>query len=323
MRLRSQGHETYIVGGTVRDILLGCTAKDVDILTSAEPQQVAPLFPRSFVVGRSFPICQVHVKGEVVEVSSFSTSADPSKIPLDAAASCSGRDSQRRESSRALRRRLEGKTKGKKGRILRKDDDDDDVDGDGEAQQLAVADLADSLGLATTTTTTALILSSHTNGNRIVGVGRPSGPTWADARRENSIKRDFTVNALLYDPFSRILFDYAGGVADCATRTLRTIDDPVASFAQDPARILRGVRLAARAGLVIEESTADAMSAMVPLTSSLPYGRLQMEMAAMVTHGAAKMSVQLLWRFGLLEMLLPHIAVMLTVRKMYIRKFHF
>ena len=77
----------------------------------------------------------------------------------------------------------------------------------------------------------------------------PPGPTWAAARRFNALRRDFTVNAMLYDPFSRILYDYCGGMQDCKERTLRTIESPFVSFRQDPARILRAIRLAARAGV--------------------------------------------------------------------------
>jgi hypothetical protein len=74
------------------------------------------------------------------------------------------------------------------------------------------------------------------------------GATWAAARADNATRRDFTVNGLLYDPFNRLLFDAVGGVGDCAARRLRTICPPGESFERDPARILRGVRLAARAG---------------------------------------------------------------------------
>ena len=75
-----------------------------------------------------------------------------------------------------------------------------------------------------------------------------SAATWAGALAANAARRDFTANGLLYDPFSRCLLDYVGGVADVGQRLLRTIAEPGASFREDPARILRGIRLAARAG---------------------------------------------------------------------------
>ena len=72
--------------------------------------------------------------------------------------------------------------------------------------------------------------------------------TWCDARRANALARDFTVNALMLDPFSLLLYDYTSGVRDCTKQTLRAIGSPAESFKADPARILRAVRHAARCG---------------------------------------------------------------------------
>ena len=71
---------------------------------------------------------------------------------------------------------------------------------------------------------------------------------WSDARRANAASRDFTVNALMLDPFGLLVHDYTGGVRDCAKRVLRTIGSPAESFQLDPARMLRAVRHAARCG---------------------------------------------------------------------------
>ena len=302
---------TYIVGGTVRDILLNRTPKDYDILTSAEPQQVAQLFPRAFVLGRSFPICHVHYGGEIIEVSSFGTNSDPSKIPLDAAAANMGRDVRRNKASPAVRR-LDGKfRKGKK--------EDDTLLDNGATAVTEVGFEGDVLPPlnyfnGTTETETPHSNSNATNGASLTALRHVEGPTWAAARRENASKRDFTVNGLLYDPFSRILYDYVGGVNDTSNKVLRTLGPARGSFLQDPARILRAVRLAARAGLTIEESTAASMEELAPSTANLPQGRLQMELAAMMVHGASRRSVELMWRFGILEILLPQHAVILAVR---------
>ena len=293
MRLRGSGHEALVVGGTLRDLLLAATPKDFDVLTSAEPHQVAQMFPRAYVLGRSFPICHVHsTGGEIIEVSSYSTNADPSRIPLDAAASVmmgKRRETERKKMmmshphrhnhlhAKGGERRVSGQRSKKNGRREEKDEEEEDYDDD--------------------------------EGNKVPG--RSTTCTWAIARKENAQKRDFTVNGLLYDPFSRILFDYVGGVQDCTTRTLRTINpSPAASFAHDPARILRAVRLAARARLTIEKTTAQAMTASRALLCTLPHGRLHMELSAMMSHGAARPSVLLLWRFGILDMMLPQLAVL-------------
>ncbi|KAL4440032.1 hypothetical protein ABPG75_003033 [Micractinium tetrahymenae] len=236
-RLRAAGHEAYIVGGTIRDLLLGGTPKDYDILSSAELHQIKRLFSRSHVVGRSFPVCQVHAEGTMIEVSSFSTHADSRHIPADASSHMIGRQKPKRWNRESA--------------------------------------------------------------------------TWAAARSDNASRRDFTVNGLLYDPFSRLLFDSVGGVEDCAARRLRTICPPGESFTKDPARILRGVRLAARAGLEVDPDTAAAMEAHATAIAQLPTGRLQMELGSLLGYGAARPSLALMWRLGLLDMLLPQLALYL------------
>jgi tRNA nucleotidyltransferase/poly(A) polymerase len=302
LRLRSAGHEACIVGGTVRDMLLNKIPKDYDILTSAEPSEIENLFPRAFVLGRSFPICHVHHDNEVIEVSSFSTNSDPSKIPLDVAAmmTLSGRERTRRGSmgsSGSSNRQGRG---GKKGQTISKKLMDKDGSGSGSGWGSALEDEDND--------DEDILLENKSLSKN----GGLPGPTWATARRDNAIKRDFRVNGLLYDPFSRILYDYVGGTADCTAGILRTMGSPTHSFTQDPARILRAVRLAARVDLKIENETSDAMMALAMSTATLPQGRLQMELAAMFTHGAALLATKLLWRFGLLDMLLPHHAVMLS-----------
>lgn len=234
-RLKDAGYETFLVGGAVRDALLGGTPKDFDILTSARTSQVRTLFKpkyRCLVVGKRFPVAHVVVGGRIVEVSSFATSTTE-ELPPDAAGLARGPRANLRSRKKA-----------------------------------AVA-------------------------------------AWNDARQANALARDFTVNSLLYDPFDRVLYDYTGGVEDCKSKTLRAIGDPNLSFAADPARILRAIRLAARAGLTIEQQTASAIAAGAALVPSLGQGRLSMELAALFSHGAAAPAAALLWRFRLLDLLMP------------------
>ena len=80
---------------------------------------------------------------------------------------------------------------------------------------------------------------------------KPSATLWTSARRENAQARDFTVNGLLFEPCSGLLFDYVGGMADCKNRVLRTIGSPTERFKDDPARILRAVRTASRTGKAV------------------------------------------------------------------------
>ena len=118
---------------------------------------------------------------------------------------------------------------------------------------------------------------SETAGDVHVVQDALSGPTWSYARRYNALRRDFTVNSLLLDPFSRVIYDYCGGVADCRSRVLRTVAPPEASFTADPARhaALHSAR-SAHGALHIYGATSDALQAMGPGITGLSQGRLQM-----------------------------------------------
>ena len=198
--LREAGHEAYLVGGAVRDLLVGLRPKDFDVATDATPEQVKALFRRAFVIGRRFRL--VHVvfgRGrdhEVIEVSTFRAFLDASVADQVAG------------NERTSKADLAGKTHvvDASGRVLR-----DNV----------------------------------------------WGPQIEDAAR-----RDFTVNALYYDPQREVVVDYHGGFADAKARLLRMIGDPLARFREDPVRIIRAVRFAAKLGFDIEPKTRAPMKRM-------------------------------------------------------------
>ncbi|EIE26242.1 hypothetical protein COCSUDRAFT_83617 [Coccomyxa subellipsoidea C-169] len=139
---------------------------------------------------------------------------------------------------------------------------------------------------------------------------------WASARVDNAMARDFTCNAIMFDPFSALLLDYAGGFRDCQRRVLRTVIDPETSFSDDPARMLRAVRHAARVGLTIEEKTGQAMVGKAGEVLKLPGSRLLMEAQALFSYGAAAASLRLLWRYRLLDLLVPPLAERFTRRRL-------
>lgn len=238
-RLRSAGHDCYVVGGAVRDLLLGQTPKDFDILTTATPIQVKKLFRRAFIVGKRYPIVHVCDGPVIHEVSSFQTNTDAKLIPQD------------------------------------------------------ISGLMDDKA----------------------GGRRPSTVLYSEARRENAQQRDFTVNGLLFDPFSGVLYDYVGGVLDCKQRTLRTIEKADASFRDDPARILRAVRHASRAGLSMDADTSKAAEQLAHLLMALPSGRLVMEVHAIFAYGAAESAMRTLWRMRLADLILPQHGEYLTRKK--------
>jgi poly(A) polymerase len=235
--LKDAGYEAYIVGGAVRDLLVGLRPKDFDVATDATPEQVKALFRRAFVIGRRFRL--VHVvfgrgrEHEVIEVSTF-------RAYLDASAA-----EQVAGNEKTSRREIEGKQHvvDASGRVLR-----DNV----------------------------------------------WGPQIEDAAR-----RDFTVNAMYYDPVTNTLVDYHGGLGDVRARTLRMIGDAETRYREDPVRIVRVVRFAAKLGFTIEPATRAPIRSMAPLLANVPASRLFDEMIKLLQTGHAVASIDELRRHGL------------------------
>ncbi|XP_043711263.1 uncharacterized protein LOC122660147 isoform X1 [Telopea speciosissima] len=124
-------------------------------------------------------------------------------------------------------------------------------------------------------------------------------------RWRDCLHRDFTINSLFFDPFVSQIYDYADGLKDLKTGKVRTVIPAQLSFKEDCARILRGIRIAARLGLSFSEETAEAIQNLGSSILSLDKQRLMMELNFMLSYGAAESSFILLWRFKLLGILLP------------------
>ena len=241
--LQDAGHEAYIVGGAVRDLILGHRPKDFDVATNATPEQVKSLFRRAFIIGRRFRI--VHVvygrgrEHEVIEVSTF-------RAYLDANAA-----EQVEGNEKTSRRELADKSHvvDASGRVLR-----DNV----------------------------------------------WGPQDQDAAR-----RDFTVNAMYYDPRTGIVVDYHGGIKDAKKRVLRMIGDPVTRYREDPVRIVRVVRFAAKLGFEIDPRTREPIRELSALLENVPQSRLFDEMIKLLQTGHAQASLQELRKQGLDQGVFP------------------
>ncbi len=235
--LQDAGYEAYIVGGAVRDLILGHRPKDFDVATNATPEQVKGLFRRAFIIGRRFRI--VHVvygrgrEHDVIEVSTFRAYLD-----ADAAEQVAGNE-------KTSRKELADKTHvvDASGRVLR-----DNV----------------------------------------------WGPQDQDAAR-----RDFTVNAMYYDPRTQVVVDYHGGIPDAKKRVLRMIGHPETRYREDPVRIIRVVRFAAKLGFDIEPKTREPLREMADLLSNVPQSRLFDEMIKLLQTGHARASIEQLRKQGL------------------------
>jgi poly(A) polymerase len=219
--LQEHGYLAFVVGGAVRDLLLGVQPKDFDVATNATPEQVHALFRRSRIIGRRFRLVHVMFGGETIEVSTFRGGHDEH----------AGTDEH--------------------GRILR-----DNVWGTQEE----------------------------------------------DARR-----RDFTVNALFFDPQREEVWDWHGGVADLKARRLRMIGDPVKRYREDPVRMLRAARLSAKLGLAIDRATRAPIRDLASLLRNVPEARLFDELVKLLMSGQAEQCLRALHAEGLDRDLLPQL----------------
>ncbi len=248
--LKQAGFEAYIVGGAVRDLLVGLRPKDFDVATNATPEQVKGLFRRAFIIGRRFRI--VHVvfgrgrEHEVIEVSTFRAYLDNA-----AAEQVAGNERTSRSELAGMKHAVDST-----GRVLR-----DNVWGPQE---------------------------------------------------EDAVRRDFTINAMYYDPETQVVVDYHGGIKDAKKLTLRMIGDPATRYREDPVRIIRAVRFAAKLralGFKLEPKTAAPLVAMKKLLADVPQSRLFDEMLKLLQTGHSLATIEQLKDLGLGQGIYPLLDV--------------
>ena len=220
-RLDKSGHRACLVGGGVRDLLLGQHPKDFDVATDATPEEIRQLFRNSRIIGRRFRLVHIRFGREIIEVATFRGHSD---------------DTDRSELNT-------------EGRIIR-----DNTFGEIE---------------------------------------------------EDAIRRDFTVNALYYDIRDFSILDYANGLHDIDSRTLRMIGDAEVRYQEDPVRMLRAIRFAAKLDFEIDETASNAIFECAPLLEGVPAARLFDEMVKLFHCGNAVRVFSLLRQFKLLGYLVP------------------
>ncbi|MBB5207010.1 polynucleotide adenylyltransferase PcnB [Chiayiivirga flava] len=227
-RLNEAGFGAYLVGGAVRDLLLGGAPKDFDVATDATPEQVKALFRNCRLIGRRFRLAHVVYGPEIIEVATFRANTD---------------------------------------------------DGSGE---------------------------------REVDNGRLVRDNVYGTIEDDAVRRDFTANALYYTVSDFSVRDFVGGYEDVMARTLRLIGDPESRYREDPVRMLRAVRLAAKLDFSIDPAAAEPIARLAGLLGEASSARLFEETLKMFLAGHAANSFERLERHGLVEGLLPDTAAALA-----------
>lgn len=226
-RLRESGFGAYLVGGAVRDLLVGGHPKDFDVATSATPEEVKALFRNCRLIGRRFRLAHVVFGREIIEVATFRANVD-----------------------------------------------------DG-------------------------------SGDRELDNGRLVRDNVYGTIEDDAIRRDFTCNALYYAIEDFSVRDYCGGFEDVQARLMKLIGDPELRYQEDPVRMLRAVRLAAKLNFDIEASTAEPIPRLAGLLSEAAPARLFEEILKLFLSGHGVASFQGLERYGLLGALFPESAAAL------------
>ena len=238
--LKQAGFQAYIVGGAVRDLLVGLKPKDFDVATDATPEQVKSLFRRAFIIGRRFRI--VHViygrgrEHEVIEVSTF-------RAHMDSA-------------------------------------------------------LAEQVGGNERTSKSELAGMKHA----VHASGRVLRDNVWGPMEEDAARRDFTINAMYYDPETQIVVDYHNGIGDSKKKIVRMIGNPALRYREDPVRIIRAVRFGAKLnalGFKFEEKTVAPLKEMCGLLADVPQSRLFDEMLKLLQTGHSLASIAQLKELGM------------------------
>jgi len=233
--LQRAGFDAYLVGGCVRDVFLGVTPKDFDVVTNATPEQVKATFRNCRIIGRRFKLAHVVFGREIIEVATYRGHHLDGNQPSDKNTH-SKQDEQ--------------------GQLLR-----DNVYGTIE---------------------------------------------------EDAERRDFNINAMYYDPHSGEVLDFAGGIEAIESGTFSLIGDAEKRYREDPVRMLRAVRFAAKLNMNIAHEAAGPIHDLAGLLSNIPPARLFEEVLKLFLAGSAKNTYGMLQYYGLFSVLFPQVQPFLT-----------
>lgn len=231
-RLNKQGYEAYLVGGCVRDLLLGQTPKDFDVTTNATPEQVQKVFRNCRLVGRRFRLAHIMFGKEIIEVATF------------------------------------------------RGDHEDASNDSHESRQ----------------SNTGMLLRDNVYGTI----------------EQDAVRRDFTINSLYYCSKDFTVRDYCGGLQDLRQGVIRLIGEPETRYREDPVRMLRAVRFAAKLNMTLAPETAKPIVRLAPLLQNIPAPRIFDESLKLLQSGYGYSTYQLLREYHLFDQLFPVISRLFT-----------
>jgi poly(A) polymerase len=302
-RLREGGYQAFLVGGCVRDLLVGIEPKDFDVATDALPEEVKKLFRNCRLIGRRFRLAHVFFGREIIEVATFRAATAPpqgeepepdleDENAVEAAIEADvdteadhegaiGDDVRYREP--AARRDDREPARDERSEAAR----------DARARALADPDAPD----------TERVVDSSGRIVRDNVYGTIDADVW---------RRDFTANALYYNIADFSIWDYVGGFEDVQARRLRLIGDPETRYREDPVRMLRAARFEAKLPFTLDDATSEPIERLRVLLAGVPPARLFDEMLKLFLNGHGAQSLEVLRKRGLLAQLLPPVDAYLT-----------
>ncbi|HEY0746533.1 MAG TPA: polynucleotide adenylyltransferase PcnB [Steroidobacteraceae bacterium] len=256
-RLKEAGYQGFLVGGAVRDLLLGLRPKDFDVATNALPEEVRRLFRNCRLIGRRFRLAHVFFGSEIIEVATFRAAAAPE----------------------------------------REDAEDPDVDAEAASEDSTLEPITPEFSPPSDSEHRAFDLRGRILRDNIYGT-----------IEEDVWRRDFAANGLYYNIEDFSIWDFVDGMSDIKARRLKLIGDPETRYREDPVRMLRAVRFAAKLDFSIEPATEKLLKQLAYLLDGVPPARLFDEVLKLFLSGFGAKSYRLLQQYGLFEHLFPQSA---------------
>ncbi len=317
-RLQQSDYVAYLVGGSVRDLLLGRRPKDFDIGTDAHPHQIKKLFRNCWIIGRRFRLAHIKFGLKTIEVATFRKNvadlpAGPPEAPIpgavepEAVVVARAAPAHIPDPSPIAASSTEGWSAGPaSARTLaalaaKRADFSADVSAV-PARAARTADVSAGLSAVAANAAEEEAAPAAKADALIVHRDNTFGTT-----EEDAFRRDFTVNALFYDVATRSIIDYVGGLSDLELRVIRSIGDPKVRFVEDPVRMLRAAVLGARLGFDLDVLVVEAIAEQRHLITKASPARLLEEYFKILRSGSAEASFRALARVRLLELMTPEL----------------